>query len=36
MGKITFSYMKRNFFRIKVLNNTNLCIFATNKKHKHS
>ena len=28
--------MNINFFDAKVLNNINLCIFATDKKHKHS
>lgn len=31
-----FSYRKMNFFIAKVLNNIILCIFASDKKHKHS
>lgn len=31
-----FSYRNMNFFIAKVLNNIILCIFASDKKHKHS
>lgn len=31
-----FSYRYINFFDVKVLNNIILCIFASDKKHKHS
>lgn len=34
--KIAFSYRNTNFFDAKVLNNIILCIFASDKKHKHS